>query len=63
MSAVNYLKEKYGHKVGRNETCPCGSGKKYKYCCLEKDKQPAIKEEIKPAKKKTTRKTKVKENE
>ncbi len=22
-----------GHKVGRNETCPCGSGKKYKKCC------------------------------
>ncbi|MBL7047667.1 MAG: UPF0149 family protein [Candidatus Marinimicrobia bacterium] len=21
-------------KVGRNEPCPCGSGKKYKYCCL-----------------------------
>ena len=20
-------------KVGRNETCPCGSGKKYKKCC------------------------------
>jgi len=20
-------------KVGRNETCPCGSGKKYKHCC------------------------------
>ena len=20
-------------KVGRNEKCPCGSGKKYKYCC------------------------------
>lgn len=20
-------------KVGRNEPCPCGSGKKYKYCC------------------------------
>ncbi|GMQ63129.1 preprotein translocase subunit SecA [Vallitalea maricola] len=20
-------------KVGRNELCPCGSGKKYKYCC------------------------------
>ena len=19
--------------VGRNEMCPCGSGKKYKYCC------------------------------
>lgn len=21
-------------KVGRNDTCPCGSGKKYKHCCL-----------------------------
>lgn len=23
-----------GPKVGRNEPCPCGSGKKYKKCCL-----------------------------
>ena len=23
-------------KVGRNEPCPCGSGKKYKKCCLDK---------------------------
>ncbi|HEY1476093.1 MAG TPA: SEC-C metal-binding domain-containing protein [Chthoniobacterales bacterium] len=22
-----------GSKVGRNEPCPCGSGKKYKKCC------------------------------
>ncbi|MBO5947672.1 preprotein translocase subunit SecA [bacterium] len=22
-----------GQKVGRNEACPCGSGKKYKHCC------------------------------
>ncbi len=22
-----------GNKVGRNEPCPCGSGKKYKHCC------------------------------
>ncbi len=22
-----------GNKVGRNESCPCGSGKKYKKCC------------------------------
>ena len=22
-----------GKKVGRNEPCPCGSGKKYKHCC------------------------------
>lgn len=24
-------------KIGRNEPCPCGSGKKYKHCCLGKD--------------------------
>ncbi len=24
-------------KTGRNELCPCGSGKKYKKCCLSKD--------------------------
>lgn len=23
-------------KIGRNDPCPCGSGKKYKYCCLLK---------------------------
>ena len=23
------------HKTGRNELCPCGSGKKYKKCCLK----------------------------
>ncbi len=23
-------------KIGRNDPCPCGSGKKYKNCCLEK---------------------------
>ncbi|MCS2677438.1 SEC-C metal-binding domain-containing protein [Bacteroides ovatus] len=22
-----------GHTVGRNDPCPCGSGKKYKKCC------------------------------
>ena len=25
-------------KAGRNDPCPCGSGKKYKHCCLEKDR-------------------------
>lgn len=25
--------------LGRNEPCHCGSGKKYKKCCLEKDRQ------------------------
>lgn len=24
-------------KVGRNDPCPCGSGKKYKKCCMNKD--------------------------
>jgi hypothetical protein len=24
-------------KVGRNDPCPCGSGKKYKHCCYAKD--------------------------
>jgi preprotein translocase subunit SecA len=24
---------KVGQKVGRNDPCPCGSGKKYKKCC------------------------------
>lgn len=26
-----YVRE--GKKIGRNDKCPCGSGKKYKYCC------------------------------
>jgi preprotein translocase subunit SecA len=26
-----------GKKVGRNDPCPCGSGKKYKKCCLLKE--------------------------
>lgn len=26
-------------KVGRNDPCPCGSGKKYKACCLVKEEQ------------------------
>jgi len=28
-----------GRKVGRNDPCPCGSGKKYKKCCLSKPKE------------------------
>jgi preprotein translocase subunit Sss1 len=26
-------------KTGRNDLCPCGSGKKYKKCCLNKEEQ------------------------
>lgn len=28
-----YIKNNHIEKIGRNEQCPCGSGKKYKYCC------------------------------
>ncbi len=31
-------------KVGRNEQCPCGSGKKYKKCCLGKQEELAQRE-------------------
>ncbi len=34
------------HKVGRNDPCPCGSGKKYKRCCgAQVSTQTAIKQE------------------
>jgi tetratricopeptide (TPR) repeat protein len=29
-------------KTGRNDACPCGSGKKYKRCCLAKDQAAEI---------------------
>jgi tetratricopeptide (TPR) repeat protein len=29
-------------KVGRNDPCPCGSGKKYKRCCRAKDEQQRL---------------------
>jgi hypothetical protein len=28
-------------KIGRNQACPCGSGKKYKKCCLRKSGAPS----------------------
>lgn len=27
-------------KIGRNDPCPCGSGKKYKFCCMNKPASP-----------------------
>lgn len=41
-------------KVGRNEPCPCGSGKKYKKCCLDKHRELLSKvspKETEPSKK------------
>ena len=33
--------------VGRNESCPCGSGKKYKKCCMNKEKDTISNKRIK----------------
>lgn len=30
---VEKYRQQNGSKIGRNQFCPCGSGKKYKYCC------------------------------
>ena len=37
---IQLLKPKFGWKrkdpkIGRNSLCPCGSGKKFKKCCLD----------------------------
>ena len=31
--AKKHITVKKAEKVGRNDPCPCGSGKKYKACC------------------------------
>lgn len=31
-------------KIGRNEKCPCRSGKKYKHCCGSGDKRPVTRQ-------------------
>lgn len=46
MEKIRYINHQVGNKLpfiniinmkfGRNDTCPCGSGKKYKKCCLMK---------------------------
>ena len=32
-SETDYGPKKKKRKIGRNQPCPCGSGKKYKKCC------------------------------
>jgi preprotein translocase subunit SecA len=32
-STIEAVKNEQGDKVGRNDPCPCGSGKKFKKCC------------------------------
>jgi uncharacterized protein YecA (UPF0149 family) len=34
-SMANIGKGRGKKKVGRNDPCPCGSGQKYKECCLK----------------------------
>lgn len=31
-------------KLGRNDPCPCGSGRKYKMCCLHKYRDARLNE-------------------
>lgn len=31
--------DKLKKSIGRNSLCPCGSGKKYKNCCLNKQEK------------------------
>jgi uncharacterized protein YecA (UPF0149 family) len=33
-----HIRRKYP-KIQRNDTCPCGSGKKYKHCCLKRKRK------------------------
>lgn len=42
---MNEYESKIKEKNERNDKCVCGSGKKYKYCCIRKyDKQNKLKE-------------------
>ena len=34
---TGYTVRRAAPRVGRNEPCPCGSGKKYKNCCIDRD--------------------------
>ncbi|HDQ70592.1 MAG TPA: hypothetical protein ENN19_00670 [Chloroflexi bacterium] len=36
VTEVSLPQRSTGEQVGRNDPCPCGSGKKYKYCCMLK---------------------------
>ena len=33
-------------KIGRNDECPCGSGKKYKNCCLKSGKYEGLQDAV-----------------
>ena len=31
--SMQKIEQAHSDKIGRNDACPCGSGKKYKHCC------------------------------
>ncbi len=41
MRSTERMPDKSQPRPGRNEPCHCGSGRKYKQCCLEKDEKAA----------------------
>lgn len=45
--------------VGRNDPCPCGSGRKYKHCCMEQDRVSARLSALPPHVRETARTTPV----
>ena len=44
--ALEALNQSSGEQPGRNEPCPCGSGLKYKKCCLAKTTQNAWQQQL-----------------
>ena len=51
-AAAQYNKPEKKVKIGRNDPCPCGSGKKYKKCCMNKPQSPVALVESEQEKKK-----------
>lgn len=51
-ASAEYNKPEKKIKIGRNDPCPCGSGKKYKKCCMNKPQSPVDQVESEQEKKK-----------
>ena len=46
-SGVKLKRVRMNKKIGRNDPCSCGSGKKYKQCCLKREQVDRTKKDIK----------------
>lgn len=42
-TVIGVKQKKEKEKIGRNDPCFCGSGEKYKKCCMEKVKDNSVK--------------------